>query len=121
MDAELTHPRAQVADGADTSRLRTGSRDDNTTGGRELCALQALIHDVHAHRGLAIDVPLRAATDLPDGEVHVASRDAGRHTGAHKCVSGRVVLGLDVAAVDRGLPRLVPVVLVSGVDAPRGR
>ena len=71
MHAELTHPRALIADQTRASPcvLRTVAIVGVHTG---QARLQLLVDNVDAEIGLAVDVELRAGTKCPNLEVVVA-------------------------------------------------
>src|SRR5664280_699694 len=145
--AELNHQRALIGDIPRGSRcgLCTVAIVGQHTG---QARFELLVDNVDTEIGAGVDVELRAGTDGPHIEVVVADSpvEAKRSTKvsawcsrcytsiyctrestacdfsiAHDVVGVGVVGGGGISAIDRRLPRLAPEVLVSGVDAPRGR
>src|SRR5664279_4760210 len=125
--AKLNHQRALIDDIPRASRccLRTVAKvGDHTAQAR----FELLVDNVDTEIGAGVDVELRAGTDGPHIEAVVAGnagglakRTASEFSPAQVGVGVGVVGGLSISAIDRRLPRLAPEVLVSGVDAPRGR
>src|SRR5450759_4424799 len=129
--AELNHPRALIGDIPRASRcaLCTVAIVGDHTG---QARFELLVDNVDTEIGVGVDIELRAGTDGPHIEVVVAvhfvritkravPEGADLFSHAQVAVGIGVVGGLSISAIDRRLPLLAPEVLVSGVDAPRGR
>lgn len=80
MDAELTHERTLVREGADSGRLAGRAAGLKHVCGRAtISRLQLLVHNVDAHGSLRVHVPLGPRTDVPHLPVVVAG--AGKAIG----------------------------------------